>query len=114
MKPGGVFFGTYVNRLALDGYRQFVSFERLRDAIKKGAPLPCRIRMRWSLQRKLAAAGFEHIEIKGAMFAPLRPLYKLSPRLATSLQMDSAARELAIRQYHLSVIRRTSDRDCTA
>jgi SAM-dependent methyltransferase len=85
LKPGAAYFGTYVNRWALDGYRQFVSLERLRDALFKMVP---RYHVEFetvsSLKKKLAAAGFEQIEIKGAMFAPLRPLHKVSPKLATS------------------------------
>jgi 2-polyprenyl-3-methyl-5-hydroxy-6-metoxy-1,4-benzoquinol methylase len=31
-----------------------------------------------SLRQKLAAAGFRDIDVRGAMFAPLRPLHKVS------------------------------------
>jgi putative AdoMet-dependent methyltransferase len=94
LKPGGVFFGTYVNNWALDGYRQFIALEKLRNALLNAPP---RYHVEFetvsSLQRKLAAAGFERIEIKGAMFAPLRPLHKLSSRLATSLSKWTLPRE---------------------
>jgi hypothetical protein len=34
---------------------------------------------------KLASAGFADIEIRGAMFAPLRPAFKVSTSLGASL-----------------------------
>ncbi len=47
LKPGGVFFGTYVNRWALDGYRQFVGMQKLRDrCAQDGAALSRGIRDR--------------------------------------------------------------------
>jgi SAM-dependent methyltransferase len=94
LKPGGVFFGTYVNRWALDGYRQFVALERLRDALLQSVP---RYHVEFetvsSLQRKLTAAGFEDIEIRGAMFSPLRPMHKLSSRIGTSVSKWTLPRE---------------------
>jgi len=85
LKPGGVSFGTYVNKWALDGYRQFVALQKLRDALLSTVP---RYHVEFetvsSLQKKLASAGFEDIEIRGAMFAPLRPMHKLSSRIGTS------------------------------
>jgi len=86
LKPGGLFFATYVNKSAMDGYRQFVAMQKLRDTVLKSVP---RYHVEFetvsSLKSKLAAAGFEHIEIKGAMFAPLRLMHKVSARLATSV-----------------------------
>jgi len=94
LKPGGVFFATYVNKGALDGYRQFVAMQRLRDAALKTVP---RYHVEFesvsSLGDKLEAAGFEQIDIKGAMFAPLRLMHKLSPRLATSISKWTLPRE---------------------
>jgi ubiquinone/menaquinone biosynthesis C-methylase UbiE len=86
LKPGGVFFGTYVNSWALDGYRQFVTLEKMRSALMKRTPrYHVEFETPRSLQTKLASAGFTDIEIRGAMFAPLRPLYKVSRGLATFL-----------------------------
>ena len=94
LKPGGVYLGTYVNKWALDGYRQFVALERLRNALLKVVP---RYHLEFetvsSLKKKLAATGFEQIEIKGAMFAPLRPLHKVSPKLATAFSKWALPRE---------------------
>jgi ubiquinone/menaquinone biosynthesis C-methylase UbiE len=94
LKPGGVFFATYVNKSALDGYRQFVAMQRLRDTVLKAVP---RYHVEFetvsSLQSKLAETGFEHIEIKGVMFAPLRLMHKVSTRLATSVSKWTLLRE---------------------
>jgi SAM-dependent methyltransferase len=94
LKPSGIYFGTYVNRLALDGYLQFVTLERLRDKLLKRVP---RYHVEFetvsSLRRKLIGAGFVNVEIAGAMFAPLRVMHKISPRLASSLSKYMLPRE---------------------
>lgn len=94
LKPGGVFFGTYVNRWALDGYRQFVAMQTLRDGALKTVP---RYHVEFetvaSLKAKLAVAGFEHVEIRGAMFSPLRVMHKISPRIATAFSKWTLPRE---------------------
>jgi 2-polyprenyl-3-methyl-5-hydroxy-6-metoxy-1,4-benzoquinol methylase len=86
LKPGGVYFGTYVNRWALDFYRQIVGLRRLKASLKGEAPrYHVEFETPSSLRRKLAAAGFRDIEVRGAMFAPLRPLHKVSASLATAI-----------------------------
>jgi SAM-dependent methyltransferase len=94
LKSGGVYFGTYVNRWALDGYRQFVAVQKLRDGLLKTVP---RYHVEFetvaSLKGKLAAAGFQRIEIRGAMFAPLRVMHKVSPNVATACSKWTLPRE---------------------
>jgi ubiquinone/menaquinone biosynthesis C-methylase UbiE len=94
LRPGGVYFGTYVNTWALDGYRQFVVMRKLRDALLKRLP---RYHVEFetvsSLRGKLAAAGFQKIDIRGAMLAPLRPLHKMSSSFATLLSKWAFSRE---------------------
>jgi SAM-dependent methyltransferase len=86
LKPGGIYFGTYVNRWALDGYRQIVGLRKLKASLQGAAPrYHVEFETPSSLRRKLAAAGFKDIEVRGAMFAPLRVLHKVSPSLATSI-----------------------------
>jgi hypothetical protein len=46
-----------------------------------------------TLRKKLAAAGLQDVEVRGAMFAPLRVLHKVSQRLATSLSAWTLPRE---------------------
>jgi SAM-dependent methyltransferase len=94
LKPGGVFFATYVNTWALDLYRQIVLLRGARDVLFKQIPrYHVEFETENTLRRRLAAIGFEDIEIRGAMFAPLRPLYKLSPRAATALAQWTLPRE---------------------
>ena len=94
LKPGGVYFGSYVNKWALDFYRQFVGLQKARDALLKTVP---RYHVEFesvvSLRRKLQGTGFVDVEIRGAMFAPLRPLHKLSPRGAKAFSKWTLPRE---------------------
>lgn len=94
LKPGGVFFGTYVNKWALDFYRQFVTLQKARDVLIKAVP---RYHVEFEtvslLRKKLEAIGFSDVEIRGAMFAPLRPLHKLSPKGATAVSKWTLPRE---------------------
>ena len=47
LKPGGVFFGTYVNKWALDFYRQVRRAAKGAGHTREGGPpLPCRVRDR--------------------------------------------------------------------
>ena len=86
LKPGGVYFGTYVNRWALDGYRQIVGLRGLKASLGGAEPrYHVEFETPSSLRRKLTEAGFTDIEIRGAMFAPLRLLHKVSPGIATSV-----------------------------
>lgn len=94
LKPGGVFFATYVNRWALDFYRQFVALQRTRERLLKATPrYHVEFETVGALRKKLAGIGFEAVEINGAMFAPLRPLHKIAPKAATSLSRWTLPRE---------------------
>jgi ubiquinone/menaquinone biosynthesis C-methylase UbiE len=94
LKPGGIYFGTYVNKWALDFYRQFFGLRKARDVLLKAVP---RYHVEFesiaSLRRKLEGTGFEDVQIKGAMFAPLRPLHKLSAKGATAVSKWTRPRE---------------------
>lgn len=97
LRPGGVYFGTYVNRYALDGFRQLTQSRRLRHRL--GGPEPeCHVEFETpaSLRRKLLAAGFSDAEVSGAMFAPLRVVYKLAPALAARLAPAVARHEATL------------------
>jgi len=94
LKPGGVFFGTYVNKWALDGYRQYVGLQKARDALTGTVPrYHVEFETPSTVRARLTAAGFADVKIRGAMFAPLRPLHKLSPRMATGLSKLALPRE---------------------
>lgn len=94
LKLGGVYFGTYVNKWALDFYRQIVGLRGLKASLSGAEPrYHVEFETPSSLRRKLAAAGFSDIEVRGAMFAPLRLLHKVSPSLATSVSRRTLAQE---------------------
>jgi SAM-dependent methyltransferase len=94
LKPGGVYFGTYVNRLALDLYRQLVGVRSLLGKARGHAPrYHVEFETPSSLRRKLTAAGFSSVELHGAMLAPLRLLHKLSPKLGTAISRQTMPRE---------------------
>jgi len=78
LKPGGVYFGTYVNLLAADGFIALVGLRKLRHALTQNG-LKCHTEFETpsSLRRGLSQAGFGEIELHGAMFAPLRIAYRL-------------------------------------
>jgi len=94
LKPGGVYFGTYVNRWALDGFRQLSQLRELASHIT-GAPLRYHVEYETplSLSAKLRATGFSEVSMRGAMWAPLRVLHKLSRPLATAVSMRALPHE---------------------
>jgi ubiquinone/menaquinone biosynthesis C-methylase UbiE len=86
LKPGGIYFGTYVNKWALDGFRQLSQFRKLKERLTR-APRRYHVEFETpsSLCDKLRAAGFSRVTAHGAMFAPLRVLHKVSPRLGAAV-----------------------------
>jgi SAM-dependent methyltransferase len=80
LRPGGVFFGTFVNLFAMDGFRVL---EELRSLREKWTHQPRRYHTEFetpkSLERMLHYAGFSLVETHGAMLASLRIAYKLGP-----------------------------------
>lgn len=85
-KVGGVYFGTYVNRFALDGYWLKVAFSRIVAAIRGKSPENhVEFETPATLRKKLKMAGFSNVEIHGAMWAPLRIIFKVSPKVAEDI-----------------------------
>ena len=86
LKPGGIYFGTYVNKWALDGFRQL---SQVRQLVERLTRAPRRYHVEFetpsSLCEKLRAAGFSQVMARGAMFAPLRVIHKVSPRLGAAV-----------------------------
>ena len=86
LRPGGVFFGTFVNRYALDGFSLLVAGRRIADRL--GSPINCHTELETPrrLRGHLVKAGFSHAATHGAMFAPLRIVWKiLGNRITTQL-----------------------------
>jgi SAM-dependent methyltransferase len=94
LRPGGIYFGTYVNRWALDGFRQLTQFRRLASRLTGGS---LRYHVEFespsSLEAKLKRAGFSKVSVHGAMLAPLRIVYKLSPNIAANVARRSMPHE---------------------
>ncbi len=82
LKPGGIFFGTFVNLYALDGFNLLVGARRLVSRCFQ-KPLRCHTEFETpaSVDRILHAAGFSKTQTHGAMLAGLRIAYRLGPRI---------------------------------
>jgi hypothetical protein len=100
LKPGGIYFGTYVNKWALDGFRQLSQFRKLKERLT-GAPRRYHVEFETpsSLCDKLMAAGFSRVTVHGAMFAPLRVLHKASPRLGAAVSRLTMPHETWLSDY---------------
>jgi SAM-dependent methyltransferase len=97
LKPGGIYFGTYVNKWALDGFRQLSQFRKLAERLT-GTPRRYHVEFETplSLCEKLRAVGFSRVTVHGAMFAPLRVLHKVSSRLAAALSRRTMPHETCL------------------
>jgi ubiquinone/menaquinone biosynthesis C-methylase UbiE len=84
LKPGGMFFGTFVNLYALNGFSLLVGARRLISRCFQ-RPLRCHTEFETpaSLERNLQAVGFSKVHTHGAMLASLLIAYKLAPRIGT-------------------------------
>lgn len=115
LKPGGYYFGTYVNRYALDGYGIKVMLARFMAALRgQNAENHVEFETPVALKKKLERCGFSNVEVHGAMLAPLRIIYKFSPALGEYIgkrifKSDETISDLApLRAFsgHLIVIAR--------
>ena len=94
LKPGGIYFGTYVNKWALDGFRQFVWLNATAARLR-GVPPRYHVEFETpaSIEATLREAGFSQVTVHGAMFAPLRTLDKVSRRFARAVARRTMPRE---------------------
>jgi SAM-dependent methyltransferase len=94
LKPGGIYFGTYVNRWALDGFRQLCQLRKLASRLT-GAPLRYHVEFETpsGLAAKLRQAGLRDVAVRGAMWAPLRIVHKISLPLAAAVSMHTMPHE---------------------
>ena len=97
LKPGGIYFGTYVNSWALDGFHPLVTM-RAMAARLRGRPPRYHVEFETpgSVRAKLRQAGFSQVEIHGAMFAPLRILHKVSHGLGRAVGQTLMPHEQAL------------------
>ena len=84
LKPNGIFFGTFVNRYATDGFVILTTMRKMLEVIFKKPPA-CHVEFTTpnELRNTLRFIGFKKVEIHGAMFAFLRIIYKLNQQLGT-------------------------------
>jgi ubiquinone/menaquinone biosynthesis C-methylase UbiE len=79
LKPNGVFFATFVNRNALDGFYILTHMRRLNERIF-GEKMLCHTEFETpkALSLKVRAVGFSKVVAHGAMLAWLRIIYAIS------------------------------------
>jgi len=80
LKPGAIFFGTFVNLNSLDGYRLFEALRLVREKVTgHQKAFHVQFETPGSLKSMLQSVGFSRVETHGAMIAPLRVCYKFPP-----------------------------------
>jgi ubiquinone/menaquinone biosynthesis C-methylase UbiE len=86
LKPGGVAFGTFVNRFSTDGFYVWQRARQLVRAQKYDSKHPhCEFTTPRELEKAFRKAGASRVETAGRLSASLRLVYKASPTLAASL-----------------------------
>ncbi len=86
LKSRGVFFGTFVNFYALDGFSILVGMRRLLERwFHRAQTCHTEFETPKSLEQILRSAGFSSGEIHGCMVASLRLAYKLGRPVGRSL-----------------------------
>jgi ubiquinone/menaquinone biosynthesis C-methylase UbiE len=79
LKPKGVFFATFVNKNALDGFYILTNVRRFNEKVF-GRKMVCHTEFETpkKLYRKVERTGFSSVSVHGAMLAGLRPIYAIS------------------------------------
>ncbi len=79
LKPHGLFFGTFLNFYALDGFNIFVAIRKLKDRWL-GKPLKFHTEFETpkTLEKKIISVGFSKVQIHGAAIAPLMFFYRIN------------------------------------
>ena len=82
LRPGGIFFGTFVNRYAADGFAIITNIRKIAGRYS-GKAQPCHVEFETpeKLINTLGFIGFQEVEIHGAMIAFLRIIYKINNKL---------------------------------
>jgi ubiquinone/menaquinone biosynthesis C-methylase UbiE len=82
LRPGGIFFGTFVNRYAADGFAILTNIRKIAGRIAGKSQL-CHVEFETpdKLKSTLHYVGFTEVEIHGAMIAFLRIIYKVNNKL---------------------------------
>ena len=112
LKPGGVYFGTYVNRWALDFYRPFVGAAKGAGHAAEGdPPLSRRVRdSRVAAQEAGRGRLREHRDQGSDVCTLASAAQTFAEGCRGSLEMDLAARGVALRPRLVAALRRSSHR----
>lgn len=79
LKPNGLFFGTFLNFYALDGFNILVALRKLKERwLKKPLRFHTEFETPQKLEKKLIYSGFSKIEMHGVTIAPLMVLYRIN------------------------------------
>ena len=84
LKPNGLFFGTFVNRYATDGFVILTTIRKMLEWVFKKPPA-CHVEFTTpnELRNTFRSIGFKEVEIHGSMFAFLRIIYKLNNKFGS-------------------------------
>ena len=84
LKPNGLFFGTFVNRYATDGFVILTTIRKMLEWVFKKPPA-CHVEFTTpnELRNTFRSIGFKEVEIRGSMFAFLRIIYKLNNKFGS-------------------------------
>lgn len=86
LRPSGKVVITLVNRWALDGFFVRQRWRQWQKGKEFSATNPhCEFFSPAEAVRQLEAAGLVNVKAEGRMFAPLRPLWRLSPSVAARI-----------------------------
>jgi len=78
LKPGGIFFGTFVNQYALDGFAIVVGLRKVLEILlKKPRTYHTEFETPGKLAKTFHAIGFRELETHGTMLAMLRICYRV-------------------------------------
>lgn len=82
LKSGGLFFGTFLNFYALDGFAALTAARRLKERwFGKSLKFHSEFETPKRLEKKLLSAGFSKVQTHGAMIAFLTILYRINKSL---------------------------------
>jgi ubiquinone/menaquinone biosynthesis C-methylase UbiE len=79
LKPGGLFFGTFLNFYASDGFTLLTALRRLKKQwFGKSLKFHSEFETPKKLEKKLLITGFSEVQTHGAMILPLTILYRIN------------------------------------
>ncbi len=84
LKPGGIFFGTFINKYALNGFPVLNFLRKLNEYFfKKPLRFHSEFETPGKIKSKLLSCGFSQVQAHGIMFAPLLILYRINKNIGS-------------------------------